>query len=489
MCSICHQFRPYDPQCPYEAAAAAKAALLAERLAHLERIGIDFADAATLLAGPVTADQVIDPSVGVGFPENDPTGFAPFFDIPSGPGTQVTLGIGQRLNAEISFPNDTDWFRLQLVQGQTYQISMVSLPFFGTGDPMLFLFDNNANLLTSDDNSGGGVNALLTITATRTGLYFVGATGFGGGGNTTGSYQIALSQVNFSADRVGDTNATAGTVQVNGEAFGTIDFIGDVDRYAVQFEKGKSYYVVLDAATLSFTPLSDPKVQIVDAQGRVIAENDDNGITKNSFIAFDIDRSGTYYIRAMGSGVATGDFRLAVVELRPPPEPDLLSGVDWGVKFNKSTIRYYFADINEQVMNETTDSRWSAYEKQQAAAALNEFAKLAPLSFVEVANRANADFVIGKGFLDSSLSGKMAPQDPAFGAIQGQGWFNTNARFWSDEAGGLLERGAYGYSNFVHEFGHGLGLAHPHDDGGGNSEIFPGVRGSGDFGQLGLNQE
>jgi serralysin len=139
-------------------------------------------------------------------------------------------------------------------------------------------------------------------------------------------------------------------------------------------------------------------------------------------------------------------------------------------------------------MGETTDSAWTAYERGQAAAALNEFAKISTLTFQQVNNRSNADFVLGKGFLNSSLSGKMAPQDPTFAAIQGQGWFNTNSNFWSNQAGGLLEAGAYGYSNFVHEMGHGLGLSHPHDNGG-TSIIFPGVTGPGSFGDLNLNQE
>lgn len=488
MCGICAAIRPYDPECPYTGLAAQAARL---KLEHLERLGIEIADAAALFGDPIAQAQTLpfDPLVGIEFPEGDPTGFVPNYDIPGGPNTFVYIGPGARVNAEISWLGDTDWFGMYLEQGRTYQISLTALPFFGLGDPFLFLLDNGGNVLLTDDNSGGGVNSLLTFTVQQTGVYFAAASGFGGGGNTTGGYQISLAQVNFAADTVGNTRATSAQAQVNTSINGTIDYIGDGDLYRVRLEQGKSYYFVLDALLTSSNPLGDPRLQLVDHQGVVIAENDDNGITRNSFLSFEATRTGDVFLRALGAGNTTGDFRLSIVEFQPPPAPDPLDGVDWGVKFNKTHIRYYFAGIGESVMGETTDSAWTAYERGQATAALNEFAQISMLTFQQVNNRSNADFVLGKGFLNSGLSGKMAPQDPQYiGTIAGEGWFNTNANFWSNQAGGLLEPGAYGYSNFVHEMGHGLGLSHPHDNGG-TSIIFPGVTSSGSFGDLNLNQE
>lgn len=394
-----------------------------------------------------------------------------------------------RLNAEISTPTDTDWFRMNLVQGQSYEISQAGLSVGGLGDPRLFLFDDAGRLLLDNDNRFGSLDALLAFTATRTGVYFVGATGQGATGPTTGGYQIALNAVNYDADRVGDIPSLSVPIQVNTPVTGTIDFVDDRDLYAIQLEAGKTYYVVLDAAGEGGNPLGDPLVQVLDSRLGLIAENDDNGITRNSFVAFDIDTTGTYYVQAMGARSSTGDFRLNVVELQPPPAPDPLKGVDWGVALPGTTVRYYFAGVGESVLGEIAESPWTVYERQQAAAALNEFSKVSLLTFAEVATRAEADFVLGKGFLDSGLSGKMAPPDPQFGAQQGNGWFNTNPVFWSDAAGGLLDPGAYGYSNFMHEFGHGLGLAHPHDDGGGTGELFRGVRSPTDTGEFDLNQE
>jgi Ca2+-binding RTX toxin-like protein len=457
-------------------------------LAMLAEKGIEVADADALFGGITISDTPLNPNEGVQFPETDPIGFNPLFDIPGSPATPYFINPGDRTNAVISFFGDTDWFRMQLVEGQTYQANLTALPFAGLGDPLLFLLDQFGNTLDFNDNFGVSLNSQLTFTATRSGLYFLAASGGGSFGPTVGNYQITLNRVNFSTDTVGDTRATAGTIAVDTPVLGTIDSPSDTDLYKVTLEKGKSYYVVLDSLLSSPNPLGDPRVEVLDSAGNIIAQNDDNGITRNSFIAFDVTKTGTFYIRAAGAQGTTGDFRLSLVELEPPPAPDMLKGVDWGVKFNKTQIRYYFADAGESVMEETSDSRWSEYEKGQAAASLREFSSISRLTFVEVNSRANADFVLGKSFLDSTLSGKMAPQDPEFGDLQGQGWFNTRSSFWSDRVGGKLEKGAYGYSNFIHEYGHGLGLSHPHDDGGGTSLIFPGVRSPGDVGELGLNQ-
>src|SRR5262249_24909978 len=51
-------------------------------------------------------------------------------------------------------------------------------------------------------------------------------------------------------------------------------------------------------------------------------------------------------------------------------------------------------------------------------------------------------------------------------------------------------QGSFGFITIIHELGHGLGLAHPHDGGTEDGQLFPGVtrdRGS-DTGNFGLNQ-
>lgn len=65
------------------------------------------------------------------------------------------------------------------------------------------------------------------------------------------------------------------------------------------------------------------------------------------------------------------------------------------------------------------------------------------------------------------------------------GFFNAEGGRFTDAS---LRPGGNGFFILVHEIGHGLGLAHPHDDGGGHSQIFPGVSTASDLGRYGLNQ-
>jgi uncharacterized protein (TIGR03437 family) len=83
---------------------------------------------------------------------------------------------------------DAYWF--VGVQGETVQIKMTADNF----DPYLILNTNDGETLLTDDNSGGGRDALLQTTLPSTGIYIVVATPFSV--NSTGSYTLMLNFVN-----------------------------------------------------------------------------------------------------------------------------------------------------------------------------------------------------------------------------------------------------------------------------------------------------
>jgi len=81
-----------------------------------------------------------------------------------------------------------DQYAVELVEGQEFTVS-TSTPGDGpdqpdnTLDPVLELYDSSGNLVASDDNSGNGLNALLTFTPgyEQTGTYYLKVGGTGGG--------------------------------------------------------------------------------------------------------------------------------------------------------------------------------------------------------------------------------------------------------------------------------------------------------------------
>jgi len=159
----------------------------------------------------------------------------------------------------------------------------------------------------------------------------------------------------------------------------------------------------------------------------------------------------------------------------------VLSAIDAGVAIETSDITVYFARDGERIDFVNNVGDWSLYERDQVMAALATYAAVANLTFSVTEDPQDATFRLTRSPSEHGSLGFMNGPDPDYGDTQGIAWFNS-LPYWGDEASGLLDPGSYTFTIFLHEFGHGLGLAHPFDEGGG-STIMP------DIGEgLGLDQ-
>ena len=154
-------------------------------------------------------------------------------------------------------------------------------------------------------------------------------------------------------------------------------------------------------------------------------------------------------------------------------EPDDWTMIAWD---NSSPIRVFFADDY---------AAWSDDEKQHFMAAARTWSAVADIQFEVVTSIDDANLVehkVGDAELGDNFGMQFGPDAAALdGTFEGggltlvenhraHGYYNADMTDWAE----LSSPGSIAFNTVVHEIGHGIGLAHPHDSGG-SSAMFPGV--------------
>ncbi|WP_210490815.1 M10 family metallopeptidase [Microvirga antarctica] len=136
--------------------------------------------------------------------------------------------------------------------------------------------------------------------------------------------------------------------------------------------------------------------------------------------------------------------------------------------------RVFFDELNKMA------SKWKQTEKQAFASALSLYESVCGLKFTPSTSPQHTNIAWWQTALGDDILG--AHETPA--AEQSWGIFNQYDPTWKN-----LKPGSSGFYTILHELGHGMGLAHPHDGGGsGDSTRFPGVYDAEDKGTGHVNQ-
>ena len=244
-------------------------------------------------------------ALGGGEPVPDP---GPTDDIPGDPATTVSLALGVAVEGTIDSRGDTDWYRVDLVAGQTYSFTMngVSLE-----DPWLALHGPSGARLDDNNDAAGSLNAAITFTATAGGTHFLSAEAFQA--TQTGTFLIEAREANVSfRDAIAGDNATTAELAVGDSLASAIDFGGDQDWVRVSLDGGVSYRFAVGGAASGGGTLADPLLELYDATSTRVAENDDGGPGLEPQLDFTPTAPGVYYVnvRAFGAG-DTGSYTLS----------------------------------------------------------------------------------------------------------------------------------------------------------------------------------
>jgi serralysin len=293
---------------------------------------------------------------------------------------------------------------------------------------------------------------------------------------TAAAFPLVLPEA---ADIAGNDTTTT-SIAIGGTVQSSIEVSGDHDWIRVELVAGETYQFALTGTGSG--ALGDPFLHLRNSAGNAVASNDDGGSGLNSLINFTATTSGTYYLDAHAYSNETGTYRLTASQSTPPPPESVTDSIDWGTQVSGSAFTVYFATAGQRFDGETAAEDWSAVEKAAALAAFGVYADVANITFAETSSKASATFVLVKASMAADTLGYFNPPGEANAGI---GVFNHTSSTWTNQG---LQPGGYAFVTLVHEFGHGLGLAHPHDDGG-TSTVMRGVTASFDsYGTAGLNQ-
>lgn len=362
-------------------------------------------------------------------------------DTPGDVSTPVILPIDGAIIDVLEAPGDKDWFKLTLVAGQTYHFAVDSLDgLFHFMD--LRIYDASGVLLTPGPFPGD----VITFTAPASGTYFIE---MDGGSFDTYSYQL---------------QASSNTALASGQTLqGAIDFAKDMDWFALQLTAGVTYRISLEGAGV--TELGDAFFQLFNSAGTVVVSDNDSGEGTDALVYYTPNASGTYYLAAQGRLDTTGTYD---VSLEAGVKQNPLKTIDWGTKADGNVISIYFGGTGETFGAFTGDRDWTVDEKASFLAACATYSAVCNLTFAETNDSGAATLKMVIDALGNGVLGATVPIN--FGPNGGTGALTAQKTY---SAGAQVQGGEF-FNTVVHEVGHALGLAHPHDSGG-ESEIMEGV--------------
>ena len=210
----------------------------------------------------------------------------------------TATAVGEPAEGTLDYDGDEDVFVFEAQQQRIYDIHVTP----GTlEDSVLELWDADGFELAYNDDYGYSPASRLIWQAPETGSHYLAVGGYG-----TGSYTLTVTLTDIADDHADlQSGATAAAV---GEATeGALDHDYDVDYFVFEAQQGQIYDIHVTLGTLE-----DSVLDLWDADGFHLANNDDYGDSLASRLIWRASASGDYYVSVGGYGTRTGSYALAI---------------------------------------------------------------------------------------------------------------------------------------------------------------------------------
>ena len=250
----------------------------------------------------------------------------PADDVGNGTSTARLLDLGENFEGNLLTRGDTDWFAVDLQQGETYS-AIVSGASTGGGtlaDPYLEVRNSSGAVVAYNDDGSWLNDAGLAFTATSSDRYYFVVKTLDP--DETGTYTVRVRE----PDDHGQGRETATILTIGTETAGSIQWAdgqfgakSGIDAYIVSpVDRDEDWFKVnlaLDqVVSVELTPeggtgLARAMFEVVNAAGVPVALADGKEIADGSAVtAFKAAAAGYYYIRVVDGAGQTGDYKILV---------------------------------------------------------------------------------------------------------------------------------------------------------------------------------
>ena len=252
---------------------------------------------------------------------------SPFDDYSANTATRGVAILGGYTQGRSDMAFDSDWFRVTLEKGTTYQFALLNVlnggSTLGLDSPpegAIRIFDASGNAVQA--NNSLNQPAFKYFTPATSGTYYIGV-GFdyGTGHSHDEKYQAISYTLHTEISALDDYAANAahdGALAVNGQTTGNIEFYRDEDWFEITLQAGTVYAFDLRSSTNGGGTLSEQPSNYIDRIATMSLYDSEGSVLKQvlhneerfPILYFQPETSGSYHVGVRGEDSALGTYTI-----------------------------------------------------------------------------------------------------------------------------------------------------------------------------------